>query len=283
MPGIEWNVPSSFTSPEGTLDLEDGGTTLNGYIHEAGSCDVGLTVRSTVENIPQGDGDQVHSRFKGGYVMRLSWQLWDDGAIAIGTTRREMYEELMLHLNAVLNDDGRYQWTPSGSGEDRILDGLRLLEWPDPAVVQDSLKRVTVVLDTRFPYALDFTEVDVTVTGSGTVTNDGNVPYYAVIHVPGPFSTFTLTNSDVVDDDGNPLEIVYDDSLPGAVAVASGHYAEITTFGGGKAYLDGSGANLKKGIDITLSEFFPLKVGSNAIAITGAASAIFKTNGAFAL
>jgi phage-related protein len=282
MPGIEWNVASSLTTPEGTLDLEDGAA-LDGYVHEADSCDAGLTVRSTVENIPQGDGDLIHSRFKGGYVLRLSWQLWDGGSIALGTTRREMYEELLLHLNALMNADGRYRWTPTGGSDDRILDGLRLLEWPDPAVVQDSLKRVTVALDTRYPYALDLTEVDVVVAGSGTVTNDGNVPYFPVIEVAGPFTAFTLTNETVVDDDGNPLQIVYDDSLPGAAAVASGHVAEITTFGGGKAYLDGSGANLKKGIDVTASEFFPLAVGDNTITLTGAASATFKTNGAFAL
>jgi phage-related protein len=282
MPGIEWNLASSLTSPEGTLDLEDGGT-LNGYVHEAGSCDVGLTVRSTVENIPQGDGDLIHSRFKGGYVLRLSWQLWDNGAIAIGATRREMYEELMLHLNALLNADGRYQWTPTGGSDARIIDGLRLLEWPDPAVVQDSLKRVTVALDTRFPYAIDLTQVDVDVSGTDTVTNDGNVPYYPVIEVAGPFTAFTLTNETVVDDDGNPLQIVYDDSLPGAVSVASGHSAEITTFGGGKAYLDGSGANLKKGIDVTASEFFPLAVGDNTITLTGADTTTFKVNGAFAV
>lgn len=281
MPGAEWTVPSSLITPEGTLSLEDGAT-LDGYVHDPANCDVGLTVRSTVQNIPQGDGDLVHARWKSGYVLKLVWQLWDAGQIALGATRREMYEELMLHLNAILNADGRYQWTPTGAS-DRFVDGLRLLEWPDPTVATNPLKQVAVTLDTRFPYAIDAAQTTVTVGASTTVTNDGNVPFYPVIKVYGAFTAFTLTNESVLDDDGNPLQIVYDDSLPGAEAVDAGHYAEITTFGGGKVYLDGSGDNLKKGINVLESEFFPLAPGDNTITLSGAESADFLVNGAWAL
>src|SRR5581483_2712624 len=120
-----------------------------------------------------------------GYVLRLSLQLYDNGNPAIGSTRRTMYETLMQHLNAIVNSDGRYRWTPTGGSDDRILDGLRLLEYPDPKVVAQTLKAVTFALDTRYPYGLDFTQTTTTVTGTQNVTNDGNVPFYPVIHVPG--------------------------------------------------------------------------------------------------
>ena len=55
----------------------------------------------------------------------------------------------------------------------------------------------------------------------------------------------------------------------GADSIAGGSYAEIDTFRN-TIFLNGSGANLKAGVDELSSEYFGLRVGENEIAIDGA-------------
>jgi hypothetical protein len=84
--------------------------------------------------------------------------------------------------------------------------------------------------------------------------------------VYGPFDQFVLSNVTT------GLDIVYDDSLPGAVSVASGHYIEIITFAN-TVYLDGDGPSRKAGIDIRNSDFWQLEVGDNDVEITANSTA----------
>jgi hypothetical protein len=96
-----------------------------------------------------------------------------------------------------------------------------------------------------------------------TLTNAGTAPMYPVFQVFGPTSFFSIGNL------ANGLQFVYDASLPGASAIGSGDYAEITMFRN-TIYLNGDQDNLKPGVNILLSDFFPLEVGDNIVTITGA-------------
>ncbi len=89
-----------------------------------------------------------------------------------------------------------------------------------------------------------------------------------------------MFNESIVDLDGAPLELLYSASLPGASAVAGGHYIEFNFFTG-QAFLDGSGVSMLAGLDMRSSDFFPLIPGDNDIALIGCTGTVL-SNGAWA-
>ena len=122
---------------------------------------------------------------------------------------------------------------------------------------------ITFVLDSPFPYAIDFTQITTHITGTTAISNDGNVPFYPVFKVNGATSGFTLSNTTT----GKSL--TYDAGLPGASSIAGGDYVEIDTFRD-TMYRNGNLNNLKPGLDVFTSEFWTLEPGSNSVTITGA-------------
>lgn len=145
---------------------------------------------------------------------------------------------------------------------------------------------VTFALLSPFPYVTDFmnypTSPDaevvfatcIPVLGDGpcadssvTIFNDGTVPYFPRFHIYGPTSEFTLTNTSVLDEAGNPMQIVWTPN--GSGPVVDGGWMEIDCFRN-TAYLnDGFGflTNGKGGIAATGTDFFPLVPGPNVITI----------------
>jgi phage-related protein len=85
------------------------------------------------------------------------------------------------------------------------------------------------------------------------LNNTGNAVMYPVFQVTGG-GAFTLSN------DTTGLAIIFTGSYSG--------YAEIDTFRN-TIYQNGSGANLKDGIDVENSDFFGLVPGNNVISISG--------------
>lgn len=256
----DWSTAWTLETDAGTLDLFDG-STLDGFEPIAEQCDVGAEVRVNTEPVPQGDGSVFHRRFRAGMVLHFTANVWKDGAIAMGTDRQELVEELALHLNALQNSDGRLIWSLPDGGE-RMLDRIRILE--RPGYQGSLLKQITFAVESPFPYALTHQEQELaTITSSLTITNNGDCDTYPVWKVNGASTGFTLTNTTT------GLAIVYDDGLPGASSIASGHYVEIDTFRN-TAWLDGDAANRKAGIDLLQTDFFPLVPGDNDIEITGA-------------
>lgn len=283
---VEWDVPFILSSPYGDLPfntLASNGTTPVGYyLLDSTACMAGTARRVTRTNIAQAGGEITHKKYRSGYAMELTAQLWEtsgiDGKPAEKSVLREMADFLMLHLNALDNEDGRIRWAPSGANE-RMLDRVRMLgpsidgagSSVSVVVSKDAatpLRTVTFALLSPFPYAMDYAEIDTPIADGASVALDniGNSEFWPVIKVHGPTSAFSLINNDVLGDDGEALQIVYDATLPGAVPIESGHYAEIDCFRN-TVYLDGDGANLKPGIDILQSDFWPLVPGSNTITV----------------
>lgn len=260
MPVPSWTAPFSLTSPLGSLTLQDG-VTLDGYVADPTQCDVGTDLRVQTDDIPQGDGGIIHRRYRKGMILHYVCDLYDSGAPSFGAARQTKLDTLMKHLEAIRNADGRISWTPDSGGA-RMLDAVRLLEKPSyHGALQ---KTVAFALESPFPYALTAAQQSLaTITTTLTITNNGNASVFPVWKVNGASTAFTLTNTT------SGLAIVYDSTRPGAAAIASGHYAEIDSFRN-TVYLDGSGANLKPGINILSSDFFPLVPGANVITISGA-------------
>ena len=253
---------------------------------DTSSASIARALRATVDRIPQGDGRINHRRFTDGVELTIPIQLWErigeDGAPACDEQLRTMLQTLAGHLQAILNsDDGRWYWTPSGYGDDRLFLETRWLAPVTRTLSNSKLTTVTFVLDSPYPYMIDSTQATTTITDGSTdpITNGGNHPFYPVIQVQGPTTDFTITNNTVVDDDGNPLEFVYDSSRPGASAIGGGDYAEIGIFRQ-TVYLNGNQANLKAGVDPETTDFFYLAPGVNSITMDGA-DAIFLTNNAW--
>lgn len=298
MPNLEYDVPMRFETPGGTVELNVADPdTGRIYICRFDSYQIVPTLRVTQDNISQADGSVLHPRWKTGLVatFKVSYYLRVSGTDAgvesepaCAQDLREMHEALIGALNSIRRFEGatqRYFWQPTGYGDERMLDDIQLLSWPDPSYdLQGVEASVSFSVESPFPYAIDATEVDTDIADAATetITNIGDSDESPVIKVFGPSSGFTITNLDDLDETGTPLAVVYDGSRPGAVNIASGHYAEIDFFRG-TIFNDGDGADLIAGIDPTLTDFFHLKpVGvaptGNRITITGASCTVLSNN-----
>lgn len=290
MPNVEWSVPHRLVSPTGTILLNQlvpvGTTSGAAYLWqiEPDGYKMVPSVRVLQDNKSQGDGSVLHPRYLTGVVatMKVSYMFCPTGALpdvepACGADLRYMNEQMGLVVNALRNYDQdtgsnmRLYWTPTGYGDERMLDEIELLQWPDPGL-EGLFTQVTFSLETPFPYAIDKTQ---TTSGGGTITNAGNANFYPVIQV-GASGNFQIKNNSVLDRDGNPLSLYFNSSLPGGVASTG---AEINTFKG-TIFQGGAGADLIASIDPQLSDFFYLKPGANSISVSGV-SATFLLNNAW--
>lgn len=263
----EWNNSMAIVSPYDTIDLNvltDDGL----FLVDTAASQVRVGVRAVVDDVSQGDGTVRHRRYLTGVEMLLAILLFEDEEqIACGTLRREMHDRLMGVQRSLLragDNQGRVLWTPDGA-DVRMLDDVQLREYALTSLEPRRAPTVTFLVDSPYPYAIDFTQTEPVIDGAGSLTNNGNADFWPVIKVYGPASAFTLTNLSALDALGNPLQIVYDASLPGGVPIGGGgEYAEIDTFRN-TIYLNGDQANLKGGLDVLASDFWPVKPGVNSI------------------
>jgi hypothetical protein len=288
---VEWDNDWDLISPFGTLGLNKlvpyKSGELGYYLLDPARCQAGAARRITRDNIAQADGEITHRKFKTGYAIELNIQLWETlTQPACGGVLRQMADLLDLHLNAIENTDGRLVWTPTDWPQGgasppgrRILDKARSLGPSGSgagggfvAVVTEKdtespLTSVTFAVLSPLPYVMDLTQTTTQLYPTGAVIyNDGNANMWPVIKIHGPCTKVTIQNLDALDENGNVLQLVYDSTLPGAVAIASGHYAELDFFRN-TIYLDGTGANLKAGINVLQTDFWPIVPGPNAINI----------------
>jgi hypothetical protein len=276
----DWDAPYPwyFETPSGTLNLN--AATGHRYLLDSSGCDGGIDLRVTEDNVPQGDGEIPHRAFTSGYKIRLIMQLHVASAVdadsppACDADLTDMLDTLGLHINEIVNQapvgNQRLVWTPPGKAS-RMLDQIRLLERPVVSRTGAEATTVAFAVFSAFPYYEQ--EADTTVRlldgVPATLTNSGNAAYFPVFKVYGPTNAFTLTNFSNVDELGNPFVFVYDSLLPGAIAIPAAHYAEIVMFKN-TVYEDGSGANLKAGVDIPASDFWTLLPGANSVEVVGA-------------
>jgi hypothetical protein len=265
-------------------------------------CNAGLPVRTTDDDIPQGDGKISHRRWRSGYQMHLAFEpvIWDgdpdnEAEPACGADLVEMLDLVGLHVNELIRTGqvagpgARIYWTPTGASDDRMLDRVQLLNVNPPEVGGGELGGTLIEfdVDSAFPYYIEATETDTMFADGDTqvVNNAGNVDYMPILQVFGAFDGFIIQNHTVQDLDGVDLELYYNSSLPGADAIGGSDYVEIEFFRE-TAYLNGSSSNEKGGLDFRVSDFFPLVPGDNEIEINfiagGAATALLKSNGAWA-
>ncbi len=282
----DWDapIPWHFETPSGTLDFN----TADGhrFLLVSSGCDGGVDLRVTEDQVPQGNGDIPHRAFTSGYKIRLLLELRDqtdpewpqaEAPPACGRGLTDMLDELGLHINEILNaePDGtglfqRLWWAPDGLPE-RMLNKIRLLERPVVTMDGSSPPRVAFAVFSEFPYYMSHGDVTTAFADGDTKTlaNGGTCEYFPVFEVHGPTSAFTITNNSQLDEQGNPLEIVYDATLPGAVPIPGGHSVEINCFKN-TAYLDGNVASRIAGIDLEMSDFFTIQAGGDSISIIGA-------------
>lgn len=268
---VEWQIPFLLTSPYGTLALGAG----TGYLFDDSRCSAGAAIRQTSDDIPQGSGRILHREYVSGYEMRIGLSFMDaPDQPSCAASLREKWEALQLHLGGLLceftfeeNDVGnrRLQWTPADYGQDRIMIATRLLEELKTTTQDGAITGASFALHSPLSYVVDETEntESISAGGSATITNPGNVPIYPNVRVNGAASSFTYTNETL------GLAMVYDDTLPGAITIAGGDFGFFGHFAN-NAYLNGDEDNLKAGIGISDSDFFPLLPGANLISADGA-------------
>lgn len=260
-------IPWLLVTDQGNLLLNDVNAS-DGYfiVLDDGSVG-GTTVRSSKDDIPQADGSILHRRFLTGYEVTFAIA-YATGPEMFATCRttptsQAMNDTLMRHLMELVHDNGRILYTPTNQAV-RLLDQVQLLSGPLVSI-EPGLTRVVFTVDSPFPYSIDYTQIETIIGGSDnpmTLTNGGTAPMYPVFQVYGPTDYFVISNNT------SGLSLTYDADLPGAPSIGMGDYAEFDMFRN-TVYLNGDGANLKPGIDITVSDFFPLIVGDNEIEMLG--------------
>lgn len=274
---LEWTIPYLLTTPAGSLafNTDDvlGSAADGGILLLDDSSIMRAPLRPSLDDVPASDGAIPHPALTSGYRVTLVFRLFQ--------TREEpacdevlvlLNDLVMKHVNALRSSGGgRLVWNPSGLRPERMVDDLW---WFDDLIPEKdgAVWKITVGFVSAFPYAEDNAETTTTITdgGSSILTNDGSAPFFPVMKVYGPTSFFEIVNADSLDSNGDPRRFVYDAALPGAVAIGGGgDYVEFDFFRN-TAYLNGSGANRKPGIDVLESDFFPLEIGSNEISIDGA-------------
>lgn len=258
---IDFTLPFTLETPYADLDFNAADGSGMKLVPE--QCVAKYDIRSSKDNIPQQDGSILHRRFKTGYEVGLTVQLWStQDQIACGEALASYAEALDGALSSLLNPPdqyGRLKWTPAGAGTfpgGRMFDDLRLLESPTPVQQAQGAMQVQFVLDTPFPYAIDQAERDIDVDGTVVITADGNSRYWPVVKVyavGSPMTSFTLSNVDL------GMSIQWD-----GAAVTVGEYVEVNMFNS-TVFLNGDETNLIAGVDPTTSDFFWLEPGDNQI------------------
>lgn len=289
----EWENLWQLVTPEGSLFFNDTGTDGRRFQLNPAKCSATLPVRVTDDDLPQADGKIPHRRWRSGYSVHLAIEPWtvdgDDFECASGEDLVEMLDLLGLHINSMIRTglvqgfpNARLLFSPTGSA-DRMFDRCQLSGTPN-VTLDGALGGIQVEfdLDTTYPYYIEAEETQTVLAATGVeiIENAGNTQYFGVVKIDGPTSNFILFNNTILDQDGNPLQIVYDDSLPGAAAIAGGNYVEINLYTG-TAFLNGSGSNLVAGLDFRYTDFWPLVPGLNQVGLVGA-SGTFLSNGAWA-
>jgi hypothetical protein len=273
---LEWSGPFTLTSPAGDLDL----SADTGYRFIPDQCEAGQEMILQKRQISGADGEIFSRRFKSGYTARITLELLDGSAIAVGSGLVSAWDALLLHLDALLNpsladlvSSCRLTWTPSGSSDDWMLDRIRLLERPKPAGILPKI--VTFAVDTELPYALRANDETANLLDGVALNLDNSLStarqVFPVYKVYGPTTGFTIVNTAALDPNGNPLQIVYDDTLPGGAAIAGGDYVEINCFRETVVLNGDESFDSIANIDIPISDLrLPLVPGINPITITGA-------------
>lgn len=289
MPIADWTVPFTLVSTPYTNYPTPGGVSVNPlpintvvtfpsgtgyYFLRSDGCSLSNTVRQTKDYVPQADGAILHRRFTGGMEMNLAIQLWQNTTdIACDELLQEMLDTLMGYLYGLINagdNQGRIRWAPVGgtstnpsSNGIRMLDDIRLLSYPTSSQERGGPVEVSVIVDCARPYAEDETQLNPTVP-TDPIINYGNRPTFPVWQIYSPLTNlqFTLTNTT------NGDSFTFDDTLPGCPNVGIGNYIEIDTFRN-TVYKNGSGANMKPGIDMTNSDFFTIPPGTHTITCPG--------------
>lgn len=272
---VEWDIPFLLTSPYGDLPFNDyanpepvSGVTLK---LDPSKCSTSAGLRLTRDNLSQRDGSIVHREFTEGYTIHLSgWAMLDDDTPACGADLRAFYQELQRAMHALLGNDvvldgdnARLAWSPAGYGQNRLLTELRVLE-EVTVQIEEAIAEVSFALHSPHGYAIDALQQMENITDIGSsvvITNGGNTPTYPAILING-----LVVGSAEIANAANGKTFVYDTGLPGAQIIGLGDYAFISTFGE-SVYLNGSGANLKAGVDVEASDFWPLEPGDNLISL----------------
>ncbi len=309
----DWSVPFVLTvTGVGSLPFNQpfSSSDRRRFQFDPSKCQTVLPVRSTEDDIPQADGKIPHRRWRSGFGAHLAIELWqdfdedsDEGDPACGLILQEMTDELGLFLNAMIRtglvqgeSNARLIWTPADN-VDRMLDRCQLASAPTPTILGGELGGLLVELDidTPFPYYISAAEIEppgsneIADGGSAVLTNAGNTDSFAVWQIYGAFDSFTLTNTTVLDTDGNPVVLSYDDNLPpgsGTFQVVAPDYIEFGFFRG-SGYLNGNQGSMMGGVRWDISEFFPLVPGPNAIDFAavggdGSTKAVYLANSAWA-
>lgn len=275
-------------------------THLGYYMLDRTKCQAGAARRITRNNLAQADGEITHRKFKSGYVIELNMQFWEQiaesGQPACAGVLRKMGDVLGEYLEAMANDDGQLIWFPSTWAGDptpnpRMLDQARSMgpsgndstgsNFVSVVVAEDPegpLVDVTFALLSPLPYLTDFMnypttpDETTTFTSTVTITNEGSAAYSPVINVYAGGANcdgFEIANLSALDEIGNPLTIVWDDTLPGGLPIQPGQYATIDTFTNiAKLVQAGGGTdNGKPSIDPTQTDYFQLMPGDNDLQI----------------
>lgn len=237
------------------------------------------SLRTTIEPVPQRDGEVVYSTFKGGRHFTLQGYIRFTGDDL--SDRRVLEDTLRATVNGAVHEDATLTFTPSGASTRQMTVRLEA-----PLQIQSSgfIKQFMIglvaadpVIYSDFEYTLSSTDLDSTATGGSLtfpftlptsfgdynapgeliITNGGNADVSPVIRIYGGLTDPTIVHM-------NTQKNV---SLVGTVQ--PGDFWELD-FKNETIYLNGDRTLALIGkLDVANSEFFTLLAGDNTLRISG--------------
>lgn len=230
----------------------------------------GADIRTSQFNRSQADGLIVRPSYLGGIHATLGGRI-----IASGVTDRNEKEDILKGVfGSMLRADGNIRFTPTGLDE-RFMT-IRAENNFIANQVDGLLHAAGMGFVSRVqPFWRLFGEGDVTINSgdSGTVTNSGNAPAWAVYQITDPGSHFQI---DWTWPDSTAFSMNW--LLPSGFD--AGSYLELVTYEG-TMYVDGNGDNALGGLDSDF-DMPPLMPGANTVALSGDfGSVVVKTNSSY--
>jgi len=229
---------------------------------------MGAQIAAPLDPRAQRDGVILHR-----FLRRASYPVLE-GYIKVSTgsltTRRTYLDELLKKTESLMRNQGRYQWTPSGSANDRTFD-CKLFEPVEIPSEEGFLKRFRIPLVTGSeragtrPYAREIsgqtyqqTTTTILAGNNAVINNAGNTYEWPVLKIKNAGATARVENTTY-------SEAIEFDALSG---ISGATYVEVDTYRE-TAYRNGSGANELGKLDQAATTFWYLRPGNNTITVTG--------------
>lgn len=248
-----------LVTPQGTLTFNDAASPRLLVLGVPGFDNHSL--RTAIDPAPQRPGAIVHRALEGARYPGIKCLLQGTDAATVAAYE----DQIKGYVGSMLSTQGRVIFQPPGK-EQRFIEVNAYDAIEFEPVESGSfgeplgfLKTGLIPLVASDPYSFTYAQDvnDILDGQAKVISNLGNVGWWPVLRVYGPFTGFTITNNTTGE------SIAMGNSTP--MSIAAGHYVEIISKWE-TCVLDGNVRHLEGYLDVASTDFWQLQPGTNTIA-----------------